>query len=87
MKNHPTDKCFKLLDHVKAKAEASRWVNQMEPEKEEDQYVEEEFYEENTEPISAIFSRRQSHSQSKNYKVMATLNNTEHATWYREQQS
>ena len=67
MKNHPTEKCFKLLDHVKAKNEASRRVNQVEPEREEDQYVEEEFYEENTEPINAIFSRRQSQSQSKNY--------------------
>ena len=68
MKNHPTDKCFKLLDHVKNKNGTAKRVNQVEPETEEDQYVEEEFYEENTtEPINAIFSRRQSKSQSKNY--------------------
>ena len=68
MKNHPTDKCFKLLDHVKNKNGTAKRVNQVEPETEEDQYVEEEFYEENTtEPINAIFSRRQSQSQSKNY--------------------
>ena len=48
MKNHPTDKCFKLLDQVKAKNEASRRVNQVEPEKEEDQYADEEFYEESS---------------------------------------
>ena len=63
MKNHPTEKCFKLLDHVKARNEATpRRVNQVEPENhEEDQYAEEEFYEENnSEPISAIFTRRQS---------------------------
>ena len=62
MKNHSTEKCFKLLDHVKAKNEATkpRRVNQVEPETEEDQYEEEEFYEENTEPISAIFTYKQS---------------------------
>ena len=65
MKNHPTDKCFKLLDHVK-KGEASKRVNQVEPhqQQEEEQYEEEEFYEENSEPISAIYSRKQ--YQSKN---------------------
>ena len=64
MKNHPTDKCFKLLDHVK-KGEASKRVNQVEPnQQQEEQYEEEEFYEENSEPISAIYSRRQ--TQSKN---------------------
>jgi hypothetical protein len=63
MRNHPTEKCFKLLDHVKARNEATpRRVNQVEPENhEEDQYADEEFYEENnTEPISAIFTRKQS---------------------------
>ena len=64
MKNHPTDKCFKLLDHVK-KGEASKRVNQVEPERQQqEEYEEEEFYEENSEPISAIYSRRQ--TQSKN---------------------
>jgi hypothetical protein len=65
MKNHPTDKCFKLLDHVK-KGEASKRVNQVEPhqQQEEEQYEEEEFYEENSEPITAIYSRKQ--YQSKN---------------------
>jgi hypothetical protein len=63
MKNHPTDKCFKLLDHVK-KGEAAKRVNQVEPtQQQEDQYEEEEFYEENSEPISAIYSRKY---QSKN---------------------
>ena len=61
MRNHPTEKCFKLLDHVKARNEATpRRVNQVEPEDQEEQYAEEEFYEENTEPISAIFTRKQS---------------------------
>ena len=67
MKNHPTEKCFKLLDHVKAKNGTTKRVNQVEPETEEDQFAEEEFYEENQEPINAIFTRRQSQSQSKNY--------------------
>ena len=64
MRNHPTDKCFKLLDHVK-KGEASKRVNQVEPERQQqEEYEEEEFYEENSEPISAIYSPRQ--TQSKN---------------------
>ena len=64
MKNHSTEKCFKLLDHVK-KGEAAKRVNQVEPERQQqEEYEEEEFYEGNSEPISAIYSRRQ--TQSKN---------------------
>ena len=59
MENYLTDKCFKLLDHVKAKngATKQKQVNQDEPDHHEDNFVEDDFYPEENEPIGAIFTQ------------------------------